>query len=480
MHAPTRIRSGLSIALIAAAIFAGAGCYYKSKAPLLTEYAPVNHRSILIRDVRLFTGKPGEPVREKMSVLVRGTRIERIYKTGKEAPEPGVKIIEGAGMTLMPGLIDAHTHLTAPTAPPWLTALPTPRRTLAAFLFAGVTTILDQGGDVDQVSELARRQRAGKVIGPRIHHPGKAFTSPDGHPASLIKLFVPWPVSNLLIGGTYHQIDGDDDVTELIAENKKKGASYTKVYLDEIPLNAPLMNEQALRKVVAASTKAGLPVMAHVGREAHLRMALRAGVRIFVHSPYRTPVGAETIRLMKARDAVMAPTVNVFQGVVDFGDRKLKLTPLDRKVLDKKELAAMDNIPPDFRPPAEFDGWLKASAKNSADKFANLRAYKAAGITLLAASDSPNVGSTPGGAIHREIQAFIKQGNHTPAQALSAATYFPGRLIESIGGRKGLGHIREGSPADLLLIEGKPDLDPGSLTRIREIILGGRRVIRKK
>ena len=473
-----RPTSGLAISGLFFLALLFSNCLYKSDAPLLIK-ADAYQGALLINNVRLFSGKPGAKVQENINILVQGGKIAQIEKGKIEAPD--AKVIDGRGKTIVPGMIDIHTHFSHPMSPPWLPSLPNIDRILSAYLYAGVTTVFDQGGDIDDVSEYAAKSRQGKILAPRVYFSGKAFTAEKGHPTALIRLFAPWPIAGMLIGGSFVEIDGDlDEITEQIQENKKAGASYTKVYLDEIPLTAPLLKAKYLKAVVAASKKAGLPVTAHVGRDAHLKMALNAGVDIFVHGPYRTVLNDDTVRLMKTKNAVMAPTVTVFDASVKLAKHQWKLSEIDFQILDAKQGAAYQNIPTDFDPPAEFTAWLNESYKHLNDKFVNIRKMKAAGVTLIVSTDTPNFGPIPGGSMHKELEYFIKEGGYSPSEALSAATYIPGRLVERIGGEKGLGYLIVGAPADLLLINGKPDQNIADLQKIELILVKGKNLVRSK
>src|SRR5258706_13014308 len=141
-------------------------------------------KSVLIRDVRVFNGlevKAGE----HQDVLVSGGKIEKIAPTG--APAEAELVIDGRGLTLLPGLIDLHAHLTLTATPPWYPVLPKPEHNAQAHVYAGVTTILDAGGDPDEILTLKKRIAAGEILGPRIFFAGPHLTVPGGYPLDMIR-----------------------------------------------------------------------------------------------------------------------------------------------------------------------------------------------------------------------------------------------------------------------------------------------------
>ena len=103
---------------------------------------------------------------------------------------------------------------------------------------------------------------------------------------------------------------------------------------------------------------------------------------------------------------------------------------------------------------------------------------KEAGIPLIAASDSANVATFPGSSLHRELELLVTRCNFTPMEAVSAATYVPGKLYTKITGQPQLGYLREGGPADLLILDGDFREDIRQTQNIHTVILKGQ-VIRR-
>lgn len=472
------LRRPLLLAALACAALVCSACLYTSDKPPAVE--EVGRGPLLIRNARLFSGVPGEPVR-RANILIRAGRIQTISE--KAIPHDdvaGATEIDAHGKTVVPGLIDVHTHITSPMAPPWLATAPMVERTLAAFLYAGVTTVLDQGSISASAADWAAQERAGELLAPRIYHSHKPFAARGGHPTAMLRLFLPWPLASFLISRSYHQIDADniDEIAGFIEENKAAGAAYTKIYFDEIPLEVPVIREAVVAKIVAASQAAGLPVMLHIGQNEHIEQSLAAGANIFVHGPYRSRLTPELLAKMKSARAIIAPTVTVWDAVLKLPAGQWQFDEMDQAVLDEREWNEYHDMPDDFAV-AEFRAWLVESRKQAELKFENLALLRQAGITTLVATDSPNFGPLPASAIHREMRSFVERGGFSSKETLLAATTLPGRLVEAIGGEQGLGQIRRGGPADLLLVDGRPDENIRDLRRIDLIVIKGRHLRRR-
>src|SRR5204863_4283915 len=106
---------------------------------------------------------------------------------------PGLVELDGRGATLLPGLVDVHTHVgSAPNPPGQVGALPDVPANLAAFLYAGVTTALDLGNLSPAVFRERDRVASGAELGPRLYAAGPVFTAPGGHPAEVLRAWLPW------------------------------------------------------------------------------------------------------------------------------------------------------------------------------------------------------------------------------------------------------------------------------------------------
>ncbi len=122
--------------------------------------------------------------------------------------------------------------------------------------------------------------------------------------------------------------------------------------------------------------------------------------------------------------------------------------------------------------------WFEVVNKNRSLKFENIKKLRSAGVPLIAASDSPNMGNLPGTGLHKELQLLTKKGGFTPIEAVAAATYVPGKHYASVFNGKQLGYLKEGGIADLVLINGDFRTDISKVSDIDQVIKAGRLIQR--
>jgi imidazolonepropionase-like amidohydrolase len=152
------------------------------------------------------------------------------------------------------------------------------------------------------------------------------------------------------------------------------------------------------------------------------------------------------------------------------------LRPQAKLVFDPKVAEVLEAPrPADWAPPASFAPWLDFIASNKRYQVSNLQALYQAGVTIVAATDSPNLGMAPGDAMHQELQEIVAAGIPAGA-ALRAATLAPARLL-GLDGK--IGSIAAGKRADLLLLAGDPAQDIRNTERISAVYAAGRRVVRR-
>ena len=211
----------------------------------------------LFRDVSVFDG-----VNRKVhqDVLVAGEEVVVVTDTGElEAPLETV-VLAGAGLTLLPGLIDSHAHLISAGEkhPP----APDPVAIGETFLYAGVTTILVTTG-LDEVTSFRHQQREGLALGPIVFWGGPGLSAPGGHPIPLLRAMLPWPVSWLVTRRLPTAADGTEArerVGEIVAEHQP---DFVKIVYDDLPPGSSHLSRDALRGAVAAAKAHGVRPIVH-------------------------------------------------------------------------------------------------------------------------------------------------------------------------------------------------------------------------
>ncbi len=449
MNVRTRI-----IVLFAIFLLFLSGCIYSSNVPpLAVKQSP--EKLIYIHNIDVFNGDPGLEILENVDVLIENNRIVKIGMFAQ--PETDCKVIDGKGKMVIPGLIDHHVHISAPGSPPWFPVLPNQNlidRNLSAFLYSGVTTVFDMGGPLYDLKALKERIEVEETVNPRFFYAGKMLTKKGGHPDRMLRELVPWPIDGILIRKIAFLLNSKEDIAPAIAENIESGSSLTKIMVDQLPMGIPSLYEDLITGIVKESEKAGRVVGSHIGSESDLLTGLNSGVRFFCHSPYRSSVSDSTIAVMKEKQAVIIPTLVVFEYSANFFRNTLQFTDLDRQVLDPEIYKAYKDVPEGGLKTDDFhmESWIHDLLIYQNIKYDNVRKMKDAGITIIAGSDSPNVATVGGASLHTEMRLLVERCGFTPAEAVAAATSVSGDMLERTTGEKGLGRISQGGPADLVIL----------------------------
>ncbi len=381
----------------------------------------------LVRDVRVFDGKT---VHERRSVLFDGGRIVDADVRG---PAPaGARIVEGSGRTLLPGLIDAHTHAF--------------RQFDLPVLF-GVTTQIDMFTAVPVMQDAKRSMAAGRHAGQAdLFSAGVLATAPGGHGT---QFGVPVPT-----------LSSPGEAQAFVDARIAEGSDFIKIVLEAGGHGAGTMNSLDIATATAlieAAHRRGKLAVVHVSTEKDARAALEAGADALVHlflgaAPDATAVDS-LAKLAKRKNAFVIPTFTVMESMAGLRGDDL-LGNADLAALVEREGAATLKT----RYGQQARPQLLAMPK------AVTVALARAGVPILAGTDAGNAGTLYGISMHRELAALVEAGL-TPTAALAAATSAPAAAFR-LGQR---GCIAKGCKADLLLVEGDPTRDITATRRIVEV-----------
>ena len=470
----SKLRSFLILSGVFTLLLPLAHCVYKTRLSIENTYHTKG--PVIIENVSFFSGNPDDDIKENINILIDKGFIQKISKSTIINPE--ARIINGRGFQVLPGLVNLHTHLTSAGGPPWLTALGDPRSNLSAYLYAGVTMVMDLFGNRAELADLTDdlSKSNDNIATPGFIHAGKAFTAEGGHPAAVLNERIPWLFRSYIKGKLVYEVNIDSDIRTMVQENRDSGARVTKVFIDQIPMGVKTLDEQTIKKIVTESNKLGLPVIAHIGSEEDLLKALQAGVRLFAHGIYRSNLSSTTLELMASENAVMMPTAVVWQSIADLSRNRQQFNSLDQVVIDKKVMQSYKNPK---KLDASFQKWVDNMLKFEEEKYQHIKRLHAAGVKLIVASDSPNVGVGPGSGIHREMELWVNRAGFTPRSAVSAATYVPGKLLEEKWSIKGHGYLKEGNVANLIVIQGDIRENISATRNITFVMLNGRLIQRK-
>jgi len=369
---------------------------------------------LVFHDVRLFDG---ERLHTSTTVVVADGVVRAV---GPDADVPaGAAVIEGAGKTLLPGLIDAHTHNYG--------------NALERALVFGVTTHLDQFTDWRQAARWRAEQAAGEAASRAdIFSAGTLVTKAGGH-GTQFGLDIP-----TLADATA----ADSFVADRLAE----GSDWIKLVIEdgsEIGRSLPTLDAKEAAAVVAAAHRRGVLAVAHVHTRAAALLAVAAGVDGLAHLFVDEPPGAGFGALLAEHGTFVIPTLSVLASLAG--------EPAGASLVDDGRLSSYLLASERNSARQSFGKLAPRAISVAAETLAQLRA---AGVPILAGSDAPNPGTAYGASLHGELELLVANGL-TPLEALHAATAAPAdafRLPDR-------GRIAPGMRADLLLVDGDPTRD---------------------
>jgi imidazolonepropionase-like amidohydrolase len=456
---------------LAVALTLTAGCVRCDDVPEVITGA-VAPASITITNVRVFSATSSRAV-EAQDVRIEAGRIHSVVPAGTAAP--AALSIDGAGGTLIPGLVDFHVHLNSSPAPPGILAMPDPEHHLAAFLYAGVTTVVSMSDPPDLLADLIQRLDAGEIAGPRVLHSGLAITRTGGHPAAMFEESVPWAL-RLFAPAFATEIDQPSEIEAEVRARKAAGATLVKVVVDEFFSRGPRLDAEHVRQAVRAARAHGLKIAAHVGTPQDVAMAREAGVDFLNHIAHRGPIGEDEAAALAAAGVAVSPTLIVFDRVSQGVAGTLELTELDRALmppaiqadLAKEKLRA-------HRPPEQIAGWIREVATHRQEQRDNVARLYRAGVKILVGTDSVLPANMAGASIHQEMRLLVAAGL-PPHEVLLGATSRPAELL----GASDWGTIEPGKTADLVLLDGDPLADIEATAKLRAVIQAGRVIQRRE
>lgn len=443
-----------------------------SDPPLPIERALSPAKSIVIHDVRVLDVVAGACV-EHRDVRIEGDKIIAIDPTQEKVSAD--RVIEGAGKTLLPGLIDAHGHVDTSPEPPWAKASPKPELNLARYVYSGVTTILDPGGMDDD--SFARREKIerGELLGPRIFAAGPVFTAHGGHPVPMLEDALPPIVEGYVLGHMTRQVGSEDEARSAVRALLPSKPDFIKIVIDRIPESAARLDPKIAHALIDEAKSGGVRAVAHIGTTTDAIDAGRAGVSAWIHGVYKERIPDADIEKLAAFGIPMVPTLVVFDSYATLGRATRIPSALEKELADAKLLASFDKKPDDFNAKAEMLELVERMAKERQDALDNVRRLKAAGVVILAGSDAQSaVFHGPG--LHRELMLLEKAGL-TPIEVIRAATLYPARFLTRSDDPP-FGIAAPGKIADLILVDGDPLADLSSISKLREVIVRGVPIVR--
>jgi imidazolonepropionase-like amidohydrolase len=396
-------------------------------------------RHVAVHAGHLLDVKTGKLLGDQTLVIEDGRIISVGSATEAKVPADAVHI-ELPGATVLPGLIDAHTHLTMePKFGYERLAISVPRETLIGAknarltLLAGFTTLRNVGAS--GFSDVALRDaiNAGDVPGPRLLVSGPALSITGGH------------CDNNMLPSEYHALgdgvaDGVAAVQHKVRENIKYGADLIKVCatggvlsLGDNPQHSQFTQEE-MKAIVADAHRLGRKVAAHAHGAEGIRWAAEAGVDSIEHGSYIDDAG---IAAMKEHGTYLVPTLYLGDWMIDN--------------------AGLTHLPPPLL--AKAQEVIPAARKNIAHAFAG-------GVKVAFGTDAAVY---PHGLNAHEFAVMVRLGL-TPLQAIQAATV---NAADLLGWSGKVGTLEPGAWADMVGVDGDPVKDVTTLERVKFVMKGG-------
>ena len=402
--------------------------------------------AVVIKAGRLVDVRSGRVLTDQV-ILIEGDRIKQVGSTQSVQIPAGARVIDLSNGTVLPGLIDCHTHLTGEPGHNGYVALgiSIPRQALYGAknakltLEAGFTTVRNVGAAGYADVALRDAINAGDVPGPRIDASGPAIGVTGGHCDE-----------SLLAPEFNHRADGvADGVPALMSKTReiaKYGADCIKICASGGVLSkgdspeALQFSDEEIRAVVAEAHRLGRKVAAHAHGAAGIKQAVLAGVDSIEHGSY---IDEEAIRLMKEKGTYLVPTLYLGDWFMENYQR----LGVPEFMIEKAKVV------------------MPAARRNIA------KAFKS-GVKVAFGTDSAVY---PHGMNGKEFAVMVKLGL-TPMQSIQAATL---NAADLIGWSDRIGSIEANHFADIIAVNGDPTVDVAVLERLTFVMKGGQVVLQR-
>ncbi|SPL88493.1 amidohydrolase [[Actinomadura] parvosata subsp. kistnae] len=360
------------------------------------------------------------------NVVVSGGRIRSVTSGG--AVPQGMPVHDGRGRTLVPGLIDSHTHYSEVS-----------RRDAPRF---GVTTELNLFSTLAELGDFADRRRSHAPTSlPDLWTAGTWATVPGG-----------WGTGQ---GIDFPVLEDGMDPAAFVDARLAEGSDFLKIALEDVGMQGepiPALSAAQVRGLAAAARRRGVRSVVHVSKQRYARMAFDNGVSGLAHVPSDVPADEEFLRAAKGSGGFVTSTLALL-GAATYAD-----DPARAAVVDDPRVAPY--LSPDQRRQLETP-WPVKMPWNVETGLDNVGRLRRAGVPILAGTDAGAFGVAHGVSMLVELESLVRAGLR-PAEALAAATSGPAAAY----GLADRGRVRPGLHADLVLVNGDPTRD---ITVMRDV-----------
>jgi len=425
------------------------GFHMKRRLPILLAFlllsgmafARSNSNAVVVRGARLIDGTGRPPVEDAVLVIEAG-RIRAVGASGAVSIPKGAKEIDLRGKTLMPALIDLHTHLGQTRdgldAAPRSYTTENIRGQLERLLAYGVGTVVCLGSDDDLIYELRDEQGAGKVDGARFLTAGRGFGVVGGYPPGTAN-------------GDRYRPKTPEEARASVRELARHRPDFVKIWVDDDFGRLPKMQPEICRAIIAEAHRLKLRVVAHVFYLADAKSLVAAGVDALGHSVRDLPVDRELIDALNARGVLYIPTLVRDESTFAYASGPEWLRdPFFQGGLAPTVLATLGS--PQFKERFSANPDLARYREAFEMGKRNLKTLLDAGVRIGFGTDAGPPLRFQGYFEHRELQLMVESGL-SPMQAIVCATRNAG---EFLGSDYRLGTLAPGKQADFLVLDANP------------------------
>lgn len=414
---------------------------------------PLVAQSLAIQNVTLIDGT-GTNAQPNMTVVVDGGKFVAVGPD--EDLARSVRVIDGAGKFLIPGLMDVHVHVpgSAMRNRDGDILRPENRQTavgaLHSFLYSGITTVYDAGNNADYIISLRAQERAGSLLSPRIFASGSTITFPGSWGAGAnATLIDSWPEGQQGMDRNFRR---EPDLQKITYENFGAGANPW----------VPTFSDDVITQIIRYAKEKGVRTTIHISDEAHARIALAAGVDTLAH-PVAVGRMSETFMPIIANSGVIvASTLAVFDNIVSIVDAPEFLdTPLFQAVYTDEQIEEFKTQAGPRYASLGWGSWFKTTLTYSME---NVKRLHDAGVIIALGTDR-----TIGPLTHRELELYVEAGI-PPLDAITIGTLNAAKYLAK---EDELGTIERGKWADMVLLNANPLDDIRNTQDIAAVFKGG-------
>jgi imidazolonepropionase-like amidohydrolase len=418
---------------------------------LLTTAAQTS-QIVVIADVTVINPRHGT-VEPHQNVVIEGERIVAVRPASSRVPKDA-HIVRGEGRFLIPGLWDAHVHLTKAGI-----------LSLALFVANGVTGVRDMGSDLSEISSWRSQIAAGRLIGPRIKTSGQILES-RSNVERMKREGTVEPVDRIRVG-----VADPDEARRAVDSLAAAGVDHIKMRSTPDP--------QTFVAAAEAAQRHHLPLAVHpiAPPEELIRAGVRSVEHLLVYPPLNTlsdPDRRALFRRMAKAGMYMSNTMVNIDGLVSTPYDKAKRIVDDvNGAIDQRRRYLCGYLIQDWREQVEEGKGspYEELRKELPNVYRDFREMRQENVQFLGGTDVGVVFMYPGFSLHDELEQLVRNVGFTSMQALAVATNGIPRFYGETGA---FGGVEPGQMADLVLLDANPVADIRNTKRIRAVSVGGR------